>query len=376
MIEQPHKPTVLIIEDEAGPRNALSVILRPFCTILTAAQGHAALEALTAQPVDLVTLDLRLPDRPGLDVLRDLRLVRPEVEAIVITGYGSLSSAVSAFQLGAASYLLKPFNVAELVAIVHQMADKKRRLDVFRRYLSQSGAQLADEPQAQAAWLRLLERHRTLLPSGEQDIVPAPNYSEYAGLFSDLLEARSRALFAHSCRVGYYAHVVGQQMTLSPAERRTLALGAFLHDLGVVALSTRLSPSPWAFEEWEQAQTNAHHELGAGMAVATHLGTDVTQIIRCHHEHFDGIESLQGLRGDGIPFLARVVAVLDVFDQLLVTQPEGIEAGFPHAVEQIRAQAGRRFDPEVAEPVTRALAACGPSSSVQAASVRTATLPS
>lgn len=373
MAEQSIHPVVLIIEDEAGPRNALSVILRPFCTVLTAAHGQAALEALAANPVDLVTLDLKLPDRPGLDLLRELRMIRPEVEVIVITGFGSLSTAVGAFQLGAASYLLKPFNVAELVAIMHRTVAKKRRLDMLRRFLALSGARLAAEGQAESAWAQLIDDHNRLVSPEERDVVPAGGSDSYAGLLAEILEARSRALFAHSCRVGYYAHVVAQQMILSSSERRILALGAFLHDVGVVALPIRLSPSPWAFEEWEGAE-NGHPEIGARIAIATQLGLEVAAVIRGHHESPDGAGFSPVARSGVVATLARTVGVLEAFDQLVVVHPDGAEAGFHHALEQLRAQAGHRFDRAVVETVSRALTGYGPTCSVQAASVRTATL--
>ncbi len=360
------QPTVLIIEDEAGPRNALSVILRPFATVLTASHGQAALEQLAANPVDLVTLDLKLPDRGGLDLLRDLRMIRPEVEAIVITGFGSLSSAVSAFQLGAASYLLKPFNVAELVAIIHRTVAKKRRLDMLRQYLSHSGAQLASEQEAPAAWTALLERHRQMVSADEQDVIPTPGFSDFSGLLTEVLEARSRALFAHSCRVGYYAALVAQQMGLSAQDRRTLSLSAFLHDVGVVALPIRLSPSPWAFEEWE-ATANQHQDLGARIAVATQLGAEVAEVIRGHCATHGN---------DTLAILSRIVGILETFDQLVVIHPDGSEAGFHHAVEQLKTQTGSPVDAGVVETVVRALVGVGSGCTAQAASVRTATLAS
>jgi response regulator RpfG family c-di-GMP phosphodiesterase len=372
MAERTTQPTVLIVEDEAGPRNALSVILRPFCTVLTAAHGQAALETLAAHPVDLVTLDVKLPDRSGLDVLRDLRMIRPEVEAIVITGFGSLASAVAAFQLGAASYLLKPFNVAELVAILHKTVAKKRRLDVLRHFLASSGPVLATEGQAESAWADLLMRHRSLMPPDEREPVAAPGTSDYLGLLTDVLEARSRALFAHSCRVGYYAHLVAQQMVLSAGERRIFALGAFLHDLGVVALPIRLSPSPWAFEEWEGVG-NAHPDLGGRICGATQLGPEIAAVVRGHHEPFDGSEPARIAQAGVVPTLARAVGILEEFDHRVIVHPEGAEAGFLAAVEQIKTQAGSRFDPAIVEVVTRALLGSGPACSVQAASARTAT---
>jgi DNA-binding NtrC family response regulator len=105
------KPTVLVVDDEAGPRDALKVILRPFFNIRSADNAQAALEILNEQPVDLITLDQKLPDRQGIDLLQDIKHDHADIEVIIITGYGSLKSAMEGIRHGAAGYLLKPFNV-------------------------------------------------------------------------------------------------------------------------------------------------------------------------------------------------------------------------------------------------------------------------
>ncbi|MGH8245269.1 MAG: response regulator, partial [Gammaproteobacteria bacterium] len=99
MINDPvRKATVLIVEDEEGPRNALIIILRPFFHLLTACSQQDALQVLRDHHVDLMTLDIRLPDGSGLDVLRTARREYPWVETVVITGYGSLKSSQDALQ--------------------------------------------------------------------------------------------------------------------------------------------------------------------------------------------------------------------------------------------------------------------------------------
>jgi DNA-binding NtrC family response regulator len=114
------KPTLLVIDDEAGPRDALKVILRPFFNIQVAESATAAIDVLNSQPIDLITLDQKLPDRQGLDLLQDIKLHHASVEVIIITGYGSLKSAMEGIRHGAAGYLLKPFNVTELLSLVNQ----------------------------------------------------------------------------------------------------------------------------------------------------------------------------------------------------------------------------------------------------------------
>ncbi|MCS6896805.1 MAG: response regulator, partial [Nitrospira sp.] len=133
-----HKPTILVVDDEAGPREALKLILHPSFHVCLAETAAAANEALRSQPVDLVALDQKLPDRSGLDLLRDIRQRHADVEVIIITGHGTLKSAIESSSHGAAGYLLKPFNPNELIALVTQIAEKKRRLDFIRTVLRSS----------------------------------------------------------------------------------------------------------------------------------------------------------------------------------------------------------------------------------------------
>src|SRR5690348_1109163 len=112
-----NKPTVLVVDDEAGPRDALKVILRPFFNIQAAESASAAIDVLNSHKIDLITLDQKLPDRQGIDLLQEIKHDHAEVEVIIITGYGSLKSAMDGIRHGAAGYLLKPFNVTELVSL-------------------------------------------------------------------------------------------------------------------------------------------------------------------------------------------------------------------------------------------------------------------
>ena len=114
------KPTVLVVDDEAGPRDALRVILRPFFNIRSAENAQAALNVLKEESIDLITLDQKLPDRQGMDLLQDIKHDHADIEVIIITGYGSLKSAMEGIRHGAAGYLLKPFNVTELISLINQ----------------------------------------------------------------------------------------------------------------------------------------------------------------------------------------------------------------------------------------------------------------
>ena len=131
------RPTILIVEDEAGPREALKLILRPFYNLHSVDSAEAAIHLLKEQAIDLVTLDLKLPGKQGAELLQEIKRDHEQVEVIVITGYGSLKSAMDGLRYGASGYLLKPFNVTELIAIINQSLEKKRRLEGLRASLKQ-----------------------------------------------------------------------------------------------------------------------------------------------------------------------------------------------------------------------------------------------
>src|SRR5512146_1137547 len=140
-----HKPTVLVIDDEAGPRDALKVILRPFFNIQSAESDRAAIDVLNSQQIDLITLDQKLPDRQGMDLLQEIKQDHADIEVIIITGYGSLKSAMEGIRHGAAGYLLKPFNVTALITLVNQTLEKNQRLDYRRDFIQSSTGLWASE---------------------------------------------------------------------------------------------------------------------------------------------------------------------------------------------------------------------------------------
>jgi putative two-component system response regulator len=370
------KPTILIVEDEVGPRNALKVILRPFFNLYAVDTGEAAMRTLKERHVDLVTLDLKLPDRQGVNLLQEIKLERDEVEVIIITGYGSLKSAMDGIRYGAAAYLLKPFNVAELIALINQTLERKRRLDRFRGLLRTSGERWeAEQDVATVMWQ--LCKPEFLQPQAKQD--PDPRYCEYsrhAGLLSELLEAKSRELFNHSSRTSFYTTLLAKQMQLAAGERKALAIGAFFHDLGKVVLEDRfLSHANAApMEEADREIFRRHPDIGARMMLAFQVPAEVGQIISYHHEHFDGSGYPNGLQGEGIPLLARIVSIAQAFDHLV---SGNMQTAIPvdAALERMRRMSGSLFDPKLVDCFLRSVTECKSSLPALAASSRSAALP-
>jgi len=119
------KPHILIVDDEMGPRESLKMILNPYYTVHTADRGAQAIEMLKEIPVDLVTLDLKMPGLTGINVLEKVKEHDPDIEAIIITGYGSLDTAIEGLRLGAFDYISKPFDVNHILALVRRGLERR-----------------------------------------------------------------------------------------------------------------------------------------------------------------------------------------------------------------------------------------------------------
>jgi response regulator RpfG family c-di-GMP phosphodiesterase len=344
-----HKPTVLIVDDEAAPRAALTQILRQDFHILTAGNAHAALAILNDHGVDLVTLDLKLPDRSGSDLLHDIKRAHAETEVIMVTAYGSLQSAMDCIRDGAAGFLLKPFNASELLAISLQTAQKKLRLDQLRPTLTNSTTLWGSEPACTKAWETLVNDYTTMNRRGSLSASQSDETSPLVPLISDLLEAKDRHLLNHGSRVSFYATLVANRLSLPLAEQQSLALGALVHDLDLISVADS------HLLNMESNQQIHRPDLGARMGRAMGLPADAVQIIALHHERWDGTGYPFGLREERTPLLARIVGIAQVFDDLAAEKPERTSLPIDEALQQIEQQAGTAFDPSLTELFCRTM---------------------
>ncbi|TKB68143.1 MAG: response regulator [Nitrospira sp.] len=353
-----HKPTLLVVDDEAGPRDALKVILRPFFNIQAAESASAAIDVLNSRHIDLITLDQKLPDRQGLDLLQDIKHHHADVEVIIITGYGSLKSAMEGIRHGAAGYLLKPFNVTELLSLVNQTLEKKQRLDFLRHFIGTSTGLWGSETECAQAWSELIAGYHaigksTLGHEGKSDSLP-----DLLPLFSDLLEAKDRQLLNHCSRVSFYATLLGNRIDLTLAEQKSLALGAFLHDIG------KIGPEPYQFADDEitvtgEAVGNRNHpEQGSKLVLPLKLSAEVGQIIAYHHERWDGAGYPFGLKEEGIPQLARIVCLAQTFDHLTAERPGRTPLSIDDACREMLKYAGTHFEKNLTELFSHMVQEC------------------
>jgi len=118
--------SVLVVDDELGPRESMRMILRPLFEVKTASNGQEALQCLQQEKIDLITLDLKMPGLSGLDVLREIKKMNAEAAVIIITAYGTLTNAHEAIRYGAVHFISKPYNATDILSVVRRTVEQKK----------------------------------------------------------------------------------------------------------------------------------------------------------------------------------------------------------------------------------------------------------
>lgn len=363
------KSTLLIVDDEKGPRESLRMILSPQHRVLVAHDGAQALAMLAEHEVDAVTIDLNMPGMKGDALMRRIRKEHPQVEVVVITGYSSVESAVDGLRHGIFDYLSKPFDVVQVSNTVRRALSRREsrlRLVAFLRGIGEvlghdRDPNKAIDELADSADLRARLRAAIEMPGGSSReapdaAAPGPDAEILDGLAA-AVESREPHRAGHARRVAFLAGMIGERIGLSPDRREELRVASLLHDLGRIAVPSR------ADDDSNQSDGIGMH-AGAGADLVRPLGYSATvaDAIRHHHERWDGGGAPDRLRGSEIPVAARIIAVADAFDRLTHDEP-GREACSPaRAIVALRGQSGRELDPDLLKALI-ALAEAGASSS-------------
>jgi signal transduction histidine kinase len=164
---------ILIIEDEPGPALALKMILNPYYQVYSAEKGETALEILKTTPIDVISLDLRMPGLSGMPLLAKIKAHDPDIEVIIITGYGSLETAVESINLKVFAYVAKPFDVLEILETTKRALQKRRNLQRLRHIKEEFFGNLTHEFRTPLSAIMgyssiLLEEHGAPLTSDQR----------------------------------------------------------------------------------------------------------------------------------------------------------------------------------------------------------------
>jgi putative two-component system response regulator len=352
---EPRRARILVVDDEFGPRESLRMILRPTYEVLTASDGSEALEILRTTPVDLVTLDLNMPGLQGEELMRVIRREFQAVEVIVITGYGSVDSAVEGLRYGICDYIQKPFDVVKVLSAVSRGLGSRQgraRLTSFLEHLGQLVGRAEDvelilgqierSPRLQGRVGSLLAGLEDGRPAEEGERLRRATFLE---VLAETIECQQDFMRGHAQRTSFYAGLLCDRLCLAARDQEYIRLAAFLHDVGKVGVPSEFLARAGALDPQERRLVERHPVIGVGLVEPLGLSSEVTMAIRHHHEWWDGRGYPDGLFGGQIPLPARIISIADAYDAMTSDRP--YRRALPQSVAQdeLKTFAGVQFDP-------------------------------
>ncbi len=311
---QPHndQATLLLVDDEANNLQVLKNILQSHYRLIYARDGERALLLAEKEHPDLILLDIMMPGLSGYDVCQRLKEAADtrHIPVIFISALSESDDEAKGLELGAVDYISKPVNPAIVRARV------KNHLSLVR----------VDE-----------------LVSTRLSIVQR---------LGRAAEYKDNETGLHVIRMSHYAQVLARAAGYSERQAENLLHAAPMHDIGKIGIPDAILQKPGKLDADEWNIMQQHAEIGAlilGQEDTSDLMITAREIALSHHEKWDGSGYPSGLAGEEIPVSARIVAIADVFDALTSVRPYKKAWSEEAAIDLIKEEAGKHFDPKLVE---------------------------
>jgi len=326
--------TVLIVDDEEAIREILSSLLevRGY-RCLTAPHAVAALPLIAQDPqrFGLVLSDIIMPEMNGLAFLERLREVCPDLPVIMLSAVQDVRVAMDAIRKGAYDYLVKPFDQDQIYFVVGRALERRRLIEENRRYQQHLEEAVADRTRRLQDALAQLER----------------SYDFTLEALGSALDLKDSGTEGHSRRVTAFSAAIAQAMGLVQETIKTIARGAYLHDVGKIGIPDSILNKAGPLNEQERTLMRTHCQRGYDILRRITFLEEAAEIVLSHQEYYDGSGYPRGLKGEAIHLGARIFAVADALDAMISDRPYRPALPLEHALKEIRDMAGTQFDPSV-----------------------------
>jgi response regulator RpfG family c-di-GMP phosphodiesterase len=315
---------VTVVDDESSVREVLirAAQLRGY-ECQTASCAESGLDLLSERLSPVVVTDLRMPGKGGVWLVQEIRRRWPDVAIIVITAGEDQDAASACLQAGAHHYFIKPVNLDEFYHVL-EMARRTyllhRQNKRYRRHLERTVC-------------RQTHKIRRTFFSAIDSLVMA-------------MEERDSYTAGHSHRVRRYVLKLGKALQFKRKVLRQLSLAARLHDIGKVGVPEAVLNKPGPLTEEEFHLVRQHPGIGERLCRRIVRSPDILAGIRSHHERLNGSGYPDGLRGDRIPLLAKLIAIADSFDALTSSRSYHAARTAEEAFRELEAGSGTLYEPE------------------------------
>ena len=309
------RPRVLCVDDELVVLRVLHRLLEvQGFDAVTCSDPAAVASTFNPGTFDVVITDVDMPGMDGLALTRALRDKEPDLPVIIVTGHGTVDTAIKALREGAIGMLLKPFTGEELLTeVCRALSSAQMRYEAVQyRYLS-------------------------------------PVLDSIALTLSSAIEARNLETGEHCRQLGFLSERMASVLGLDEQQQMTIRIGGYLHDIGKIGIADAILLKPGRLTGDEMAEMRRHAEIGAGILEVHAAMSDIARIVRHHHERWDGNGYPAALAGTAIPVGGRIIGVADAFNAMTSDRPYRPALPLDRAWAELRANSGSQFDPAIVE---------------------------
>jgi putative nucleotidyltransferase with HDIG domain len=326
---------ILVVDDESTVRTLLRAMLeRQDHACVDVESSQAALAAVeNGGSFDVIMTDLMMTGMSGLELLETMQTRHPDVPVIMITGSHDIAIAMTALRRGAFDYLVKPINREQLQVVLQRAISHRRITQQNPNYWEKLEQLVAARTDLLLKTMGDLER----------------SYDITLEALGDALDLKDAETEGHSKRVTAYTIALARAMGYENDDIRMIARGAFLHDIGKMAIPDAILLKPGALTDEERDIMREHCTRGYQIVHKIPYLREAAEIVYAHQERFDGKGYPRGLRAEQIPFGARVFAIADTLDAITSDRPYRRASSFADAREEIVKCSGSQFDPELVE---------------------------
>ena len=322
---------ILIAEDQVQNIAILKKVLIPQnYQLMIANNGREALELLAKEIPDLILLDIMMPEMDGFETIQNIAKIpgTENVPIIFLTSQTEPENITRGFELGAVDYIYKPFNARELLARIKTHMENAR----LRNHLEKEVEKRSGE---------IIEMHKELSIAYREIIIRLGLAAEY----------RDNETGLHIQRIGLFAAFLAEKLGRDQAKTRVLKTAAMMHDVGKIGIPDEILLKPGKLTPEEFDLMKKHTTIGFHLLDNIHsdLTKESAQIALTHHEKWNGTGYPHGLSGNDIPLGGRLTALVDVFDALTSHRPYKEPWPVEKAVQLIRDESGKHFDPEIVD---------------------------
>ncbi len=330
-------PRILIVDDEVEITEILADLLSADYDCSRAGSAEEALTRLREDEFQLVISDITMPGMSGLDMIPHIKELAPDTVVVMISGMQTVESAIGALRLGAFDYLMKPFDLRQVEAVVKRALEHYDLVVAKQRYENH---------------LEELVEQRTVELDKALNSLEAAYRSTLKALTA-ALETRDSETHGHSERVVTYSLRLGREYGLSSEAMKALEFGSLLHDIGKIGVPDSILRKPAKLTEEEWVRMREHPMHGQQILRGIEFLEGAARVVAQHHEKWDGTGYPLGLRSEEIDICARIFAVADAFDA--ITSDRVYRRGKPYeaAAQELDDWAGRQFDPKIVEAFHR-----------------------